>query len=299
MNKFFLIAGPTASGKSHLALTLAQQLDGVIINADSLQVYSGLEVITARPKREDLAKAQHFLYGVVDPSIAYSTGEWLRAVKQLIPNFHQQPVIFVGGTGLYFRALLGGVAEVPPIDDAVRFKWRRELEQKGRAALYEILLKLDPVTASKITPNDGQRIARALEVFDMTGNPLSYWQAQRSTPIFNEDQVTRLIISPDREALYNAIDKRFDAMVNNGALQEVNDFLQRGLDPSLPAMKAIGIDEFRRYLKREISLDDAVAFAKMHTRQYAKRQMTWFRNQFVDDWRVITTPKDLYDFINL
>lgn len=293
MNKFILIAGPTASGKSRLALALAQQLHGVIINTDSLQVYWGLEVITARPKGEDLAKAQHFLYGFVEPSIAYSTGAWLRAVKQLVTKLNEQPVIFVGGTGLYFRALLGGVAEMPTISDAVRLQWRQALERQGKAALYEMLAKHDPKTAANVMPNDGQRIVRALEVFDMTGKPLSYWQAQRGAPVINQDWATRLIILPDREALYNAIDKRLDTMVDNGALHEVNEFLQRGLEPALPAMKAIGIDEFRRYLNGEISLNEAVALAKMHTRQYAKRQMTWFRNQFVGDWRIISKPEDL------
>ena len=281
-----LIAGPTASGKSALALEIAQLTGGVIVNADSMQVYDVLRVLTARPEAEDLRPAPHHLYGHVHPSVPYSTGEWTRDVERLAASGHLEGrrAIFVGGTGLYFRALLGGLSAMPDIPPAIRESWRDRLSRGGPAELHAILAKRDPQTASGLRPTDGQRIARALEVLDASGRSIRHWQTQSSAPLVDPASATCLVIDIDRALLHRRIDERVERMVEQGAVDEVRRVRSLGLDPALPAMKAIGVPEFGAFLDGTSTLEEAVSKVQAATRQYAKRQLTWFRNQLGPEW---------------
>ncbi|RVA01184.1 tRNA (adenosine(37)-N6)-dimethylallyltransferase MiaA, partial [Mesorhizobium sp. M7A.F.Ca.CA.002.05.1.1] len=242
-----LIAGPTASGKSALALDLAERRGGVIVNTDSMQGYSVLDVLTARPEAADLARALHYLYGHVHPATAYSTGAWLRDVMKLIEDgtFSERPVIFVGGTGLYFRALAEGISEMPDIPQRVRDRWRYELKEQGAVKLHSLLLREDSAAAMMLKPTDSQRVVRALEVLDASGRSILEWQAERGQPLIDRESARFLVIEPDRAALVARIDKRFDQMLDKGALDEVKRLAALGLDPELPAMKAIGVRELQ------------------------------------------------------
>ncbi len=282
-----LIAGPTASGKSALALDMAARTGGVIVNADSMQVYAGLRVLTARPDEDDLRVAPHMLYGHTDPAMAYSTGAWLADVARLPAQgvLDGRPAIFVGGTGLYFRALLGGLADIPPIPERVRTRWRYEMHERGPQALHRLLMREDSETALRLNPADGQRIVRALEVLEATGKPIGFWQSQRGRPLADPARVRKIVIEPDRVALGQRIEDRLRAMVEAGALDEVRALLARRLDPNLPAMKAIGVRPLAEHLAGRIELEDALGRTAAETRQYAKRQMTWFRNQLDDSWK--------------
>lgn len=282
MRNAVLIAGPTASGKSALALRLASELDGVIVNADSMQVYSGLRVLTARPGDADLRAAEHRLYGHVPPDRAYSTAEWLRDVAAM-RDVGGTP-IFVGGTGLYFTALTEGLSSMPAIPAEIRAHWRGRLEGEGAAALHAVLCERDPETAARLRPADGQRIVRALEVLDASGQSIRHWQSSREAPLVDLASSRAIVIEPDRAALAARIDRRFDLMMGEGALAEAERILARKLDPTLPAMKAIGLRELGGYLRGEWKLEEAVTRAKAATRQYAKRQTTWFRHQFGTEW---------------
>ncbi len=284
-----LIAGPTASGKSRLALALAERSGGRIVNADSMQVYATLQRITARPDRAARDRAPHHLYGHVDPARAYSTGAWLRDVAALVDRFGADgaPFIFVGGTGLYFRALEGGLSAMPDIPAAVRRRWRDRLAREGSAALHDELAARDPASAARLAPADGQRIVRALEIFDHTGRPIGDWQARRAPAIVEPDTLRRFVLEVDRATLTRRIDARFDDMMASGALEEVSALIARGLDPDLPAMKAIGVPELSAALAGAATLEDAVSRAKTATRRYAKRQATWFRNQLDSSWTKI------------
>ncbi len=284
-----LIAGPTASGKSRLAMEIASQTGGVIVNTDSMQVYSQLRVLTARPADEDLAAAPHLLYGHADPSIAYSTGQWVRDVARLAEagKFASRPAIFVGGTGLYFRALTEGLSEMPDVPEAIRSHWRSRLQEEGPAELHKVLAVADPLTAAQLRPNDGQRIVRALEVLEASGRSIRDWQMEKGTPLVNPASARRLVLNIDRALLRERINTRFDQMVEGGALDEVRTLLTRGLDPALPAMRAIGVPELADYLREKLTLGKSVDRAKIATAQYAKRQMTWFRNQMGAEWKVI------------
>lgn len=282
-----LIAGPTASGKSALALEIAERLGGVIVNTDSMQGYSILNVLTARPGREDLVRVPHFLYGHVHPSTAYSTGAWLRDVAELIEGgglAGRRPV-FVGGTGLYFRALAEGISAMPDIPPHIRERWRHELIERGASRLHRELMLRDSAMAMQLRPNDGQRIARALEVLDASGRSLLSWQGQRGQPLIDRTSARFFVIEPDREVLRGRIDRRFDAMIEQGALEEVRRILALDLDPALPAMKAIGVRELQAVLNGEMDAGAAMERAKIATRQYAKRQSTWFRNQLGVEWQ--------------
>jgi len=285
-----LIAGPTASGKSALALKLAIERGGVIVNTDSMQVYSGLQVLTARPSEEDMAAAPHRLYGHVDPERAYSTGAWLREVEDLIGRgeLEGRPAIFVGGTGLYFRALLGGLSDMPDIPADIRFRWREALAEQGASRLHQLLAERDLAAAAAIRTSDGQRIVRALEVHEATGRSITTLQAAAGSPLVDEAGAERYVIQPDRALLHARIEQRFDRMVKQGALDEVRALMARRLDPALPAMKAIGIRELMAAIRGEAPLADSVEKAKAATRQYAKRQMTWFRNQLGRGWITIS-----------
>ncbi len=288
MKNAILIAGPTASGKSALALDLAVRTGGVVVNADSMQVYSVLDRLTARPRPTDMERAPHFLYGHVHPSVAYSTGAWLRDVIRLIEDddaLAGKPAIFVGGTGLYFRALADGLSEMPDIPPSMREKWRDALRDQGAAELHRILSTRDPLTARGLKAGDSQRIVRALEVLDASGRSILEWQAERGRPLIDRESARFFVIEPDRAELVGRIDKRFDTMVEQGAVQEVEALLSLGLDPALPAMKAIGVRELQAAMAGETSFPEAIERAKIMTRQYAKRQSTWFRHQLDARWK--------------
>lgn len=280
-----LIAGPTASGKSALALALADRLGGAIVNADSMQVYGGLRVITARPSDEEAAQAPHRLYGHIDAGEIYSTGRWLADVAEALTAITAEgrvPII-VGGTGLYFKALTQGLAAVPPIPADIRAQVRGRLESEGVGALYADLIERDPVTAARLMPLDRARIARALEVVLATGRSLSDWHKQGLPPLLNADRAAKVFVTCEREGLVARIERRFGAMLEQGALDEVRALAARQLNPLLPAMKAHGVPWLIRHLKGELSLDEAAAGSIMDTRRYAKRQFTWFRGQ-MKDW---------------
>ncbi|WP_019222450.1 tRNA (adenosine(37)-N6)-dimethylallyltransferase MiaA [Bartonella rattaustraliani] len=281
-----LIAGPTASGKSAFALKMAQERDAFIINTDSMQIYDVLNILTARPTRAEIAIVSHYLYGYVSPSLNYSVGLWLRDVEKLLTTLTEKSLVFVGGTGLYFRALLEGIIEIPSIPDAVRQKWRFRLEQEGSESLYRELLQVDAVLAERISVQDGQRIIRALEVYDVTGKKLSWWQKQKTAPLISSNCVEKILLMPPRQLLYERIHKRLEAMIERGALEEVIAMKKLKLSPLLPAMKAIGIPEFIAYLDGYRSFENAFETVKIQTRRYAKRQMTWFRHQFDQEWRL-------------
>ena len=286
--KTILIAGPTASGKSRLALALAQKYQGVIINTDSMQVYGDLRIVTARPSQHDEALAPHRLYGHIGGHAAYSTGAWLRAVQALLPLLKDEfeTLIFVGGTGLYFNALTLGLSEIPEIPDALRQYLRDELEAAGSPALYVQLKDEDAAAASNLERGDGQRIIRALEVVRHTGRSLLDWQSDISTPLIGLDlpSTKAIVLEPDREVLRQKIAERFSAMVAAGALEEIQLLIDQKRDPQLPVMKAIGVSELGAYLAGETTLDFATNLAIIASRQYAKRQRTWFRGQMDARW---------------
>ena len=287
-----LIAGPTASGKSALALEVAESLGGVIVNADSMQVYRDLRVITARPTADDEARAPHKLYGFVDAAENYSVGRWYRDVEDALKEIGKQGrvPILVGGTGLYFKALTSGLAAVPPIPADIRAGVRGRLQHEGAPALHAELMRLDPATAQRVTANDRSRISRALEVVLATGRALSDWHREGLPPLIDPARAVKVFITCERKELVRRIEVRFDAMIKSTALDEVRRLAERRLDPALPAMKAHGVPWLIRHLNGEISREEAIAGAVMDTRRYAKRQLTWFRNQ-MNDW-IWADPND-------
>lgn len=286
-----LIAGPTASGKSELALKLAKKHNGVIINTDSMQVYSILRVLTARPDADEVALAPHYLYGEISPSTSYSTGQWLRDVEKLLNQLGSVPIIFVGGTGLYFQALLGGLSQMPTIPDDIRQKWRQLADMGHISDIYRQLQEVDALTAARFAPQDHQRIVRAMEVYEATGKSITWWQNNKTTPLIGEAQ--KYVLSPPRDLLYQRINTRFDHMIEKGALDEVKALKSCNLAPQLPAMKAIGVPELSLVLDGKMRAEDAIETAKMQTRRYAKRQTTWFKNQLDDSWERLETPHAL------
>ncbi len=276
-----LIAGPTASGKSALALKLAEKLGGTVINADSMQVYRDLPIITARPSPDEEARVPHRLYGHVDAAENYSVGRWCADVGAALAEAERAgrlPIV-AGGTGLYFKALTQGLAAVPPTPPDVRASVRARLEALGPEGLYAELCKRDGVMAERLKPADRTRVSRALEVLEATGRSLAEWQREGMRAILDPARAIKIFLNPDRAALHARIDARFDAMLEAGALDEVRALERRGLDPLLPAMKAHGVPWLIRHLHGEISLDQAAAATKLETRQYTKRQATWFRHQ--------------------
>ncbi len=279
-----LLAGPTTSGKSALALALAEQLGGTIINADSMQVYRDLRIITARPTPTDEARVPHLLYGHVDAAENYSVGRWCVDAQAAIAEVRQtgRRPILVGGTGLYFKALTQGLAAVPPIPAGIRASIRGRLGSDGVAPLYAELQQRDPATAARLMPGDRSRVTRALEVVLATGRSLSDWHSEGMPPSIDTARAIKLFLDVERAELARRIDARFDAMLESGALDEVSALAQRGLDPALPAMKAHGVPWLIRHLKGEITLDEAAEGGKRDTRRYTKRQATWFRNQLPD-----------------
>ena len=279
-----LIAGPTASGKSALALTLAEKFGGTIVNADSMQVYRDLRVITARPTPAEAARMPHRLYGHVDAGENYSVGRWCRDVGEALNEIaaRGRVPILVGGTGLYFKALTTGLAAVPPIPAEIRGQVRARMASEGAAALHGELASLDPITAQRLMVNDRSRIARALEVVLATGRSLSDWHRDGMPALVDSARAAKIFLTCERKQLVARIEARFAAMLKAGALDEVRVLAARQLDPLLPAMKAHGVPWLIRHLHGEISLDQAAAGAIMDTRRYAKRQLTWFRNQMTD-----------------
>lgn len=280
-----LIAGPTASGKSALAIKLARERDGVIINADSMQVYRELRIITARPSVQEQGQAPHRMYGHVAGAEDYSAGRWLRDAKVEIEAcwaIGKLPIV-VGGTGLYFMALQGGLAEIPPIPEVIREEWRN-----FDGDLHLALQRVDPLGAAKLNPADRQRILRALEVFEATGQTLAQWQTQaKDNGFLNQINVERLYVNVPREVLYARAEQRFDAMMAQGGLEEVAALPP--LPMMQPIMKAIGVPELRAHLRGETTRDEAVLLAKTATRQYIKRQLTWWRGQ-MQGWENFMPP---------
>lgn len=277
------IAGPTAGGKSAAALALAAEIGGEIVNADALQVYADLDILSARPGPEERARAPHHLYGFLDASERCSAGRWARAAADIIADIaaRGRPAIVVGGTGLYFRALEEGLSPIPAIDPAIREKAQARLAELGAERFREEVIARDPGMA-RLAPGDAQRQLRAWEVVEATGVTLSQFQNAPRAPLIGPP-AARLVIEPDRETLYAACDARFEAMLAAGGLDEARRLLARGLDPALPAMKALGAAELMAHLAGEISLKEAVLLAKQNTRRFAKRQLTWLRNQ-ARDW---------------
>lgn len=286
-----LIAGPTASGKSARALGLARARGAVIVNADALQVYSGLRLVTARPSDVEMEEVPHRLYGTVDPATRFSTGDWARAVERLLRDLAGRELIFVGGTGLYFETLTNGFADVPEVPEQAVAEAEAlvaGLDREGRAAL---IAARDPEMAARLKAPDPQRVVRALAVQIATGRSLASFQDQVHAPLLQGFEIERMVLDPGREVLRERIALRFQGMVAEGALEEVAAFLALGLDPGLPAMKAIGVKELGAALSGEISLEAAVEAAVTASRQYAKRQRTWFRGRMAD-WPRIDPLKD-------
>ncbi len=280
-----LIAGPTASGKSALALRLAEELGGTIINADSMQVYRDLRIVTARPTPRDEARAPHLLYGHVDAAENYSVGRWCvdaGAAFAAVERAGRLPIV-VGGTGLYFKALTCGLAAVPAIPPGIRSAVRARLRVEGVAPLYAELGLRDPAMAHRLMPGDRARVTRALEVVLATGRSLADWHSHGMQPALDPEHAIGIFMDVDRAELYARIDARFDAMLASGVLEEVRALGRRGLDAALPAMKAHGVPWLLRHLAGEIDLATAAAEAKRDTRRYSKRQATWFRHQ-LPDW---------------
>lgn len=330
MKRTLLIAGPTASGKSGLAIALAQKYGATIVNADSMQVYRDLRVLTARPSEAEEWQARHELFGTIDGAENFSAGRWLAAVTEILEGApplalagegrgegpgrkltaeeaphpsalppprgerdvrgspasgrsdSASPVIFVGGTGLYFRTLTQGLSAIPHVPDAVREKTRADAEARSTDALHEKLTALDPLTAARLRPSDRQRILRALEVFAATGAPLASFHGAREAPLLQPGTWAGIFLAPERAALNGAIERRFAAMLRAGALDEVAALAARKLDPALPVMRAHGVPHLIAYLNGDLSLDAAAEQAKLDTRHYAKRQFTWARHQMPD-----------------
>jgi len=282
-----LIAGPTASGKSALALDLAKKHGGIVINTDSMQVYRDLRVLTARPTPAEQASVPHRLYGHVDAAVNFSAGSFVTDAATVLAETRAQGrvPIFVGGSGLYFKAMTRGLSAVPPIPSDVRENVRARLERDGTEALHAQLAQRDPVSAERLKPRDRTRIARALEVVEATGRSMTDWHREGLPPILPRSEFVALFLAPEREQLYARIDGRFDAMLRAGALDEVAALAARNLDPLLPAMKAHGVPGLIRHLKGEIALDEAAEIGRADTRHYAKRQFTWFRHQLPEfEW---------------
>jgi tRNA dimethylallyltransferase len=284
-DRVVLIAGPTASGKSALALAVAERLGGIVINTDSMQVYRDLEIITARPGAAEAGRAPHLLYGHVDAAENYSVGRFVEDARVALAQARAQRrvAIFAGGSGLYFKALTRGLAAIPPIGAEIRSGIRAKLESGGVAALHAELARRDPATAARLNPADRTRVARALEVFETTGRAISDWHRDGLPPLLDEANTVKIFLTPERAELYRRIDVRFDSMLAAGALDEVRALHARRLDPLLPAMKAHGVPWLIRHLAGEMSLDAAAEAGKRDTRHYAKRQFTWFRHQ-LGDW---------------
>lgn len=289
-NSVVVVAGPTASGKSALALDIALKYNGVIINADAMQIYKGTPIIAATPTADDTKKVRHLLYEIFEPNQRGSVSEWLNlavaAIKQVWRE--QQLPIVVGGTGFYIESLINGVSPIPETSDKVKAEVADIFDRGGVEALFAKLQKIDKKGAALVNPNDTTRVRRALEIFLDTKKSIDEWFKMPMIKKLPEADFRVVALLPELAQLEDKCAKRFDIMMENGALAEVQELLKMNLDDNLPAMKAIGVPELKLYLDGNISLNEAVSLAKLHTRQYAKRQLTWFRNRikFLRDAKV-------------
>jgi tRNA dimethylallyltransferase len=291
-NSPILIAGPTAGGKSGLALRLAERFDGVIINADSMQVYRDLRVLTARPSPADEARAPHALYGFVSGAEAYSAGRYAADAALALADARRRGrrPIFVGGTGLYFKTLTEGLSPIPPVEASIREHWRSEAAAKGTAHVHAVLAARDPEMAERLSPGDTQRIVRALEVIDATGTSLAEWQQLPREPVIDAAAAVKIVVAPERDELNRRIDARFEGMMLAGALEEVVHLSALQLDPTLPIMGALGVAPLMRLTRGETPRNKAVQDAATETRQYAKRQLTWARGNMMS-WKWLSTQE--------
>ena len=288
MQKIILIAGPTGSGKSEIALRLAKKINGEIINADSMQVYKEIKILSARP--ESYSNVSHYLYGNISVKNNFSAGEWLKKVKlnlKKIINKKKQP-IFVGGTGLYFKLLTEGISNIPKIPDSIRTKARKLNEKLGNDKFYNLLIKLDPLVQNKIKKNDTHRLIRAYEVMIFTKKSLIVWQ-KKNKNYFSNYHFVKIYINPENNFLQKLLRLRLKKMFELGALEEVKKFLKLKINSSLPANKILGIEEIKKYLNKKISLEQAFEETFIRTRRYVKRQRTWFRGH-MKDWISIFNP---------
>jgi tRNA dimethylallyltransferase len=285
-----LITGPTASGKSALAVELAKRHGGAVVNADSMQVYDTLRILTARPSEEEMEGVPHHLYGHVPAGDAYSTGAWLRDVAALLPELRAKGrlAVFVGGTGLYFKALTGGLSDMPAIPDDIRNRLRARLLDEGPEVLHSELAQLDPAAAGGLSIQDGQRIVRALEVTAATGESILRFHGQAGPMLVDPAGAEKIVVLPERAVLHQRINGRFEKMLEQGAEDEVRALLALGLPPEMPVMKAIGVSQIAAMLNGELTRSEVIEKGAAATRQYAKRQMTWFRNQMDESWKRLT-----------
>jgi len=288
IEKIVLLSGPTATGKSSLASKLAEKIDGEIINADSIQLYRDLFILTARPdiKKE---KIKHHCYGFLDGDINWSVGKWINEINKILKDVikRKKVPIVVGGTGFYFKAITDGLSPIPDIDKSIRFKIENDLEKNGLTELQKRLALIDPKASEKINPNDRQRIMRALEVYEGTNKKISDFWLMKREKIINYKSIN-FKIDADREWIYKNCDLRADYMFENGAVEEVRHLLTKNYSENSPIMKAIGVDEITSFLNSDITLDRALELIKFKTHQYAKRQITWINNQMIS-WNSINT----------
>jgi len=288
-----LIAGPTASGKSAVALALAERLGGTIINADSMQIYKDLRILSARPSSEDEARVPHVLYGHVDAETAYSAGHYAKDVSSALDQVlaaSRVPII-VGGTGLYFKVLLEGLSPVPQIDPEIRAKWRTAGRSAEAGTLHAALATRDPEMAARLKPGDRQRIVRALEVMEQTGRSLAHWQTEPGTPVLADHcNILKVVVAPPRPVLHQRANHRFEAMMSAGAVDEVRALMARALDPRALILRALGVSPIAAWLSGQCSEDEAVARGQAETRQYVKRQTTWLRKNMMS-WRWLSTQQ--------
>tara|TARA_Y100001960_G_C14717295_1_gene850350 strand:- start:324 stop:1325 length:1002 start_codon:yes stop_codon:yes gene_type:complete len=286
LNNFtIVICGPTASGKSALALAVADFFNGEIINGDSMQIYRELKVLTARSRDEETKTVTHHLYGELSIKEKCSAGAWLNLAVDAITDVRARgklPIV-CGGTGLYLKILMEGIAEVPDVPESLTEDLHQLYEREGGVAFHKRLSIVDPESASKLTISDRQRLIRAYSVVEATGRKLGYWQTKQPAGSPVEGQFVKIVLTPPRDELYQRINHRLDAMVSDGAVEEVADVLEKNLNPQLPAMKALGVPEFSRYLRGQIGLNEAIENVKSATRHFAKRQFTWFRNHMTAD----------------
>ncbi|WP_208608810.1 tRNA (adenosine(37)-N6)-dimethylallyltransferase MiaA [Pseudovibrio denitrificans] len=295
-----LIAGPTASGKTALSIQLAKELDAWVVNADSMQIYSDLHILSARPSAEEESQAPHYLFGHVASEQPYSVMNWLTEFGELLARAREdnRPLVVVGGTGLYFKSALEGLSLLPDIPEDIRQRWRTFAHKATSEELHAALGERDTVMAERLHPSDTQRIVRALEVIEGTGKSLSVWQNERSTPLLAADEAVTIVLSPDRKVLHDRIHRRFDMMVEQGAVEEVCALWAKGLDPNLQVMKAIGVKQLAEAANGHTTMEWAIEKAKTETRRYAKRQSTFFRGQ-LSSWPNLDplNPDDVAEFV--
>lgn len=289
-----ILGGPTASGKSYLANVIAKKYDGVIINADAMQVYREIPIITAQPTKEEQATIPHALYGVLSVHETCSATKWLAMAKDAIDTAHRAgklPIV-VGGTGLYLKTLMEGLSPIPDIAPEIRKHVRQQCRDMGNVAFHALLMSQDPIMAERLPVGDTQRIIRAMEVIEQTGKSLAEWQALPPTPLYSPDCFHTLFIHPEREILYRNCNARFISMTEQGALDEIEVLDALALDTGLPAMKALGVPELLSFLHGEYSQEEAITKAQQSTRHYAKRQVTWFRHQLKGATEIVFSTVD-------